>query len=160
MLITTIPRIPLHSSLYKHYKGGQYMIKHTKTEEVLVNKPRLQYARPLKMFNEYVVIDGKSQLRFEDIIHRSDYYVGEANDTVIPKLCLAISSFSKENEVIPCDSKLLAELVWVIPKLSLAISSFSKENEVIQYLTNICNFDFDGFIDIFPFNNTDNILDT
>ena len=58
---------------YRHYKGGEYQVigtaRHSETEElVVVYRPlygegRL-WVRPLTMFTENVVIDGKSVARF------------------------------------------------------------------------------------------------
>lgn len=56
---------------YRHYKGNLYRVigvaKNTETEEYLViytDKIKL-WARPLKMFEEYVEKDGKMVKRFE-----------------------------------------------------------------------------------------------
>jgi hypothetical protein len=59
---------------YRHYKGNYYDVigvaRHSETEEELVVY-RPQYGeqklwvRPLSMFSEIVVHDGKQQLRFE-----------------------------------------------------------------------------------------------
>ena len=65
---------------YRHYKGKEYKVigiaKHSETLEDLVvyealyeNKTSKLWVRPLKMFTETVIIDGKEMPRFE--------YVGE-----------------------------------------------------------------------------------
>lgn len=64
--------------LYKHYKGNIYEVigvaKHSETlEEMVVYKATYQkegsnlWVRPLKMFNEMVVVHGVEQRRFEKI---------------------------------------------------------------------------------------------
>lgn len=59
---------------YRHYKGQQYEVfntaQHSETEEVLVVYQCLYgdyswWVRPLSMFTEAVVIDGKAVARFE-----------------------------------------------------------------------------------------------
>ncbi len=61
---------------YQHYKGKQYEViglaKHSETlEELVVYKALYQkegenlWVRPLKMFTEMVVVDGKEMKRFE-----------------------------------------------------------------------------------------------
>jgi hypothetical protein len=59
---------------YRHYKGQQYEVfntaQHSETEEVLVVYQCLYgdyswWVRPLSMFTESVVIDGKTLARFE-----------------------------------------------------------------------------------------------
>ncbi len=59
---------------YRHYKGQQYEVfntaRHSETEEVLVVYQCLYgnyswWVRPLSMFIESVVIDGKTLARFE-----------------------------------------------------------------------------------------------
>lgn len=61
---------------YKHYKGKNYEVvgvaKHSETlEELVVYKALYQntesnlWVRPLKMFTEMVVVDGKEVKRFE-----------------------------------------------------------------------------------------------
>ncbi|MBA2611851.1 MAG: DUF1653 domain-containing protein [Bacteroidetes bacterium] len=61
--------------LYKHYKGNTYEVtgfaKHSETlEEMVVYKATYQkegenlWVRPLKMFVEEIVVDGKSLKRF------------------------------------------------------------------------------------------------
>lgn len=61
---------------YRHYKGRDYQIigsaRHTETEEDLVlyfplygsETERRYWVRPLGMFNESVIVDGKSMPRF------------------------------------------------------------------------------------------------
>jgi len=59
---------------YRHYKGNYYDVlgvaRHSETEEKLVvYRPqygeRELWVRPLSMFTETIVHDGKKQLRFE-----------------------------------------------------------------------------------------------
>ena len=67
----------IKKGIYKHYKGNTYEVigvaRHTETEEVMVIYKALYesefgkdalWARPLKMFNEKVKVDGKEILRF------------------------------------------------------------------------------------------------
>jgi len=63
----------LKSGLYRHYKGPMYRVfyvaKHSETQEELVVYQALygekgMWVRPLSMFIETVVIDGKEQPRF------------------------------------------------------------------------------------------------
>lgn len=62
--------------IYKHYKGNLYYLlavgKHSETLEDLViymplyvSDKTQAWVRPLKMFLEEVVVEGKKQLRFE-----------------------------------------------------------------------------------------------
>jgi len=62
--------------LYRHFKGNNYEVigtaKHSETMEELVVYKHLDddgglWVRPLKMFEETVVIDGKAVSRFEKI---------------------------------------------------------------------------------------------
>ncbi len=62
------------ASFYKHYKGSIYCVKdiakHTETDEDLViyydtSKPNQNWARPVSMFNDYVLNDGFEKPRFE-----------------------------------------------------------------------------------------------
>ena len=64
--------------IYKHYKGNNYKViaiaKHSETLEDLViyealyeNKISKIWARPIKMFNEEIEVDGKKIQRFEFI---------------------------------------------------------------------------------------------
>lgn len=66
------------SGLYKHYKGNTYEVigvaKHSETlEEMVVYKATYQkegenlWVRPLKMFLETIVVDGKNVRRFTKI---------------------------------------------------------------------------------------------
>lgn len=68
----------IKKGIYKHYKGKNYEVigvaRHTETEEVMVIYKALYdsefgkdalWARPLKMFQEDVVVDGKMVKRFE-----------------------------------------------------------------------------------------------
>jgi len=70
----------LKSGKYKHYKGKFYEVigtaRHSETlEELVVYKALYQpegenlWVRPLKMFTEEIIMDGKSTKRFE--------YIGE-----------------------------------------------------------------------------------
>lgn len=63
---------------YQHYKGNKYLVlgvaKHSETLEDLVvyislyeNDLASMWVRPLKMFTENVVIDGKSMPRFRKL---------------------------------------------------------------------------------------------
>ena len=60
--------------IYKHYKGALYKVigaaQHSETEEWLVYYQALYgeygyWVRPLDMYKQSVMIDGKSCLRFE-----------------------------------------------------------------------------------------------
>jgi len=60
--------------IYKHYKGALYKVigtaQHSETEEWVVYYQELYgeygyWVRPLDMFKQSVMIDGKSGLRFE-----------------------------------------------------------------------------------------------
>lgn len=68
----------MKSGLYHHYKGAEYevyaLVKHSETEEDLVLYKALYgdfglWVRPLSMFEESVVVDGKNVPRFK--------YIGE-----------------------------------------------------------------------------------
>lgn len=58
---------------YQHYKGPYYQVfniaKHSETEELLViykpEKSEQWWARPLSMFVEDVIVDGKTVKRFK-----------------------------------------------------------------------------------------------
>lgn len=59
---------------YRHYKGGEYEVyevaRHSETEECLVvYRPlygeRKLWVRPLSMFTETVLVDGRPMPRFE-----------------------------------------------------------------------------------------------
>lgn len=74
--IRPITRILRPGALYRHYKGNIYRInmiaKHTETEEDLViyhaiEKPEQIWARPVTMFNESVIVDSKTVLRFSSV---------------------------------------------------------------------------------------------
>lgn len=63
---------------YQHYKGGKYLVlgiaKHSETLEDLVvyvtlyeNDLSSMWVRPIEMFTENVVVDGKSAPRFKKI---------------------------------------------------------------------------------------------
>lgn len=63
---------------YQHYKGNKYLVlgvaKHSETLEDLVvyislyeNDLASMWVRPLKMFTENVVVDGKSMPRFKKV---------------------------------------------------------------------------------------------
>jgi hypothetical protein len=68
----------LELGLYKHYKGAIYEVigvaRHSETlEKLVVYKATYQmegenlWVRPLMMFTETIVIDGKEKKRFEKI---------------------------------------------------------------------------------------------
>lgn len=68
----------LQLGTYQHYKGNKYLVlgiaKHSETLEELVvytslyeNKDSSLWVRPLKMFLENVVVDGKKVERFKKI---------------------------------------------------------------------------------------------
>lgn len=74
--VVPVNRVLRPGALYKHYKGNLYKInmvaKHTETEEDLViyhaiEKPEQIWARPVSMFNESVIIDSKTVLRFTSV---------------------------------------------------------------------------------------------
>jgi hypothetical protein len=61
---------------YRHYKGNFYEVidiaRHSETEEELVVYRKLYgdhslWVRPLGMFLEFVVVNGRKQLRFEKV---------------------------------------------------------------------------------------------
>jgi len=61
---------------YRHYKGNDYEVigvaTHSETEEALVVYRPLYgagklWVRPLAMFNEYVIVDGKPVPRFQSV---------------------------------------------------------------------------------------------
>lgn len=67
-----------HTGLYQHYKGNKYLVlgvaKHSETKEDLVvyvalhdNDMANLWVRPLKMFTENILIDGKNVPRFKKI---------------------------------------------------------------------------------------------
>ena len=69
-------KMHLELGLYKHYKGNSYEVigiaKHSETlEDLVVYKATYQaegenlWVRPLKMFQETVIIDGVEQKRFQ-----------------------------------------------------------------------------------------------
>jgi hypothetical protein len=67
------PLITTPLGLYRHYKGGEYevigTVRHSETLEPLTLYRALYgeqglWVRPAAMFNETVVIDGVTQLRF------------------------------------------------------------------------------------------------
>ncbi len=69
---------PFRIGRYRHYKGNEYIAigvaKHSETlEELVVYRPeygeRGLWVRPRAMFEERIVVDGKSVARFE--------YIGE-----------------------------------------------------------------------------------
>ena len=73
----------IQKGIYKHYKGNTYEVigvaRHTETEEVMVIYKALYesefgkdalWARPLKMFQENVVVDGKTVKRFSLVEER------------------------------------------------------------------------------------------
>lgn len=63
----------IKAGLYRHYKGAEYQVidtvRHSETEEELVLYRALYggkglWVRPLVMFTETVLVDGKQQPRF------------------------------------------------------------------------------------------------
>ena len=79
-MTTAIKPHTLKSGIYQHYKGPKYKVlyvaTHSESEEQLVIYQALYgefgiWARPLSMFLETVVIDGKTVPRFA--------YLGEAD---------------------------------------------------------------------------------
>ena len=75
-LLNNIVRMELKPGKYRHYKGKEYEVigvaEHTETQENLVVYRALYdehklYARPLKMFEERVTVDGLQKPRFEFI---------------------------------------------------------------------------------------------
>ena len=63
----------IKAGLYRHYKGNKYQVidtvRHSETEEALVLYRALYgekglWVRPLEMFLESVLVDGKPQPRF------------------------------------------------------------------------------------------------
>lgn len=69
----------VEQGFYKHYKGNIYEVigiaKHSETlEDLVVYKATYQkdgeniWVRPLKMFTEYIVVNGIEKRRFEKII--------------------------------------------------------------------------------------------
>ena len=68
----------LESGLYKHYKGAIYEVigiaRHSETlEELVLYKATYQsdgenlWVRPLAMFKETIIIDGREMKRFEKV---------------------------------------------------------------------------------------------
>ena len=66
----------MNSGLYRHYKGGLYQVhgvaRHSETSEGMVVYQQLDgtpglWVRPIDMFNENVVINGKTIPRFKYI---------------------------------------------------------------------------------------------
>lgn len=68
----------LQLGVYQHYKGNKYLVlgtaKHSETLESLVvyctlyeNKKSSLWVRPVKMFLENVIVDGKDVQRFKKI---------------------------------------------------------------------------------------------
>ncbi|KZN46722.1 DUF1653 domain-containing protein [Pseudoalteromonas luteoviolacea] len=64
----------LKKGIYRHYKGKEYRVlfvaTHSESEEALVIYQTLygdfgHWARPLNMFVEEVIVDGKTQPRFQ-----------------------------------------------------------------------------------------------
>ena len=67
----------LESGKYRHYKGGEYEVigvaRHSETEELLVVYRPLYgegalWVRPLQMFKESVIVDGREVPRFAQIV--------------------------------------------------------------------------------------------
>ena len=66
--------MPLTPGRYRHYKGGEYTVigiaRHSETEEqMVVYRPeygdRELWVRPLSMFSEEVLVEGRNVPRFE-----------------------------------------------------------------------------------------------
>lgn len=66
----------IEPGLYQHYKGAHYEVlgvaKHSETEQELVVYRALYgtfglWVRPLEMFSETLVVEGKSVLRFQPL---------------------------------------------------------------------------------------------
>lgn len=66
----------IEPGLYQHYKGPQYRVfgsaQHSETEDWMVIYQALYgeqgfWVRPLEMFNETVLVDGKNTPRFQRI---------------------------------------------------------------------------------------------
>ena len=66
----------LQLGIYRHYRGNRYLVlgiaKHSETQDDLViyttlyeNKKSALWARPIKMFLENVIVDGKEVPRFK-----------------------------------------------------------------------------------------------
>jgi|TARA_R110002049_G_scaffold549_1_gene3174 hypothetical protein len=71
----------IEPGLYQHYKGPEYqvyaIVRHSETEEELVLYKALYgdyglWVRPLSMFTEAVIVDGKSLPRFQFVREISD----------------------------------------------------------------------------------------
>jgi hypothetical protein len=92
----------LKAGVYKHYKGGLYLVlgvaRHSETEEKLVAyvplgvvaKPRI-VVRPYDMFFESIVINSHKQPRFK--------YVGEQPDENIAKKYDKLSGYKGDDRV-------------------------------------------------------------
>lgn len=66
----------LKPGIYRHFKGGVYFIEgvasHTETGEQFVtyyNSDGQRFVRPITMFTEYVIHEGKQQLRFFPVMY-------------------------------------------------------------------------------------------
>lgn len=68
----------IKKGIYKHYKGNNYEVigtaKHSETlEDLVVYKPLYEHSdteywvRPISMFNDYAMVDGKKIKRFKFI---------------------------------------------------------------------------------------------
>ncbi|MDQ3008172.1 MAG: DUF1653 domain-containing protein [bacterium] len=66
------------TGVYQHYKGNKYLVigiaKHSETKEDLVvyvslyeNDLASMWVRPLTMFSENIIVDGKSMPRFKRV---------------------------------------------------------------------------------------------
>ena len=70
---------PIPLGVYRHYKGNQYEVigfaKHSETLEDMVIYKALYgdygtWVRPLSMWENLIVVDGKSVKRFEKVIEQ------------------------------------------------------------------------------------------
>jgi len=71
--ISAINRVIRPGDVFKHYKGSIYRVnmiaKHTETEENFViyhdvTQPEQVWARPVQMFNQYITLNDRNELRF------------------------------------------------------------------------------------------------
>lgn len=92
----------LQAGIYKHYKGGLYMVlgvaQHSETQEKLVAYIQLSgaqgakiWVRPYKMFFEEVIADGVMKPRF--------MYIGESVEPVFAKFYDPLGGYSGADRV-------------------------------------------------------------